>query len=73
MVAITTREVEVLALLAEGKTNAEIAEELGLAESTVKGRLAAAMSKAGARNRVEMARWWWRRDGDGAGHASDGG
>jgi two-component system nitrate/nitrite response regulator NarL len=36
-----------------GRTNPEIADELALARTTVKGYLQSAMHKLGARNRVE--------------------
>ena len=43
--------------VAEGRTNAEIAEELHLSLSTVKFHLASLMGKIGARNRVQIAIW----------------
>lgn len=55
--ALTNREEEVLAVLAIGRTNAEIADELFISLSTVKTHLASLMNKLGARNRVEMAMW----------------
>jgi len=55
--ALTEREEEVLIVVAAGKTNAEIADELYISLSTVKTHLASLMSKLGARNRVEMAMW----------------
>ncbi len=54
---LTPREEEVLALLARGRTNAEIADELFLSLSTVKSHVGALMDKLGARNRVEVALW----------------
>ncbi|WP_300639679.1 response regulator transcription factor [Nocardioides sp.] len=54
---ITEREEEVLALVARGRTNAEIAAELYLGLSTVKTHVASLMTKLGARNRVEIAMW----------------
>jgi len=55
--ALTDREEEVLATVARGRTNAEIAEELHISLSTVKAHLASLMNKLGARNRVEIAMW----------------
>ena len=54
---ITEREEEVLAEVARGKTNAEIAEELFISNSTVKTHVARLMTKLQARNRVEIVIW----------------
>jgi DNA-binding NarL/FixJ family response regulator len=54
---LTEREEEVLLTVAAGRTNAEIADELFIALSTVKTHLASLMNKLGARNRVEIAMW----------------
>ena len=54
---LTDREEEVLALLARGRTNAEIASELFIGLSTVKSHIASLMTKLGVRNRVEIAMW----------------
>ncbi|HET7690836.1 MAG TPA: response regulator transcription factor [Nocardioidaceae bacterium] len=54
---LTDREEEVLALVARGRTNPEIATELYIGLSTVKTHVAALMAKLGARNRVEIAMW----------------
>jgi len=54
---LTVREEEVLATVARGRTNAEIADELYISLSTVKTHLASLMNKLGARNRVEIAMW----------------
>ncbi|HPB73165.1 MAG TPA: response regulator transcription factor [Phycicoccus sp.] len=57
---LTEREEEVLALLARGRTNAEIAAELFIGLSTVKSHVASLMAKLGVRNRVEIAMWAYR-------------
>lgn len=54
---LTAREEDVLAALARGRTNTEIAADLYISLSTVKTHIAAVMGKLGARNRVELALW----------------
>jgi DNA-binding NarL/FixJ family response regulator len=54
---LTDREEQVLATVARGRTNTEIAEELYISLSTVKTHIASLMAKLGARNRVEIAMW----------------
>jgi DNA-binding NarL/FixJ family response regulator len=51
--ALSSREREVLALLAGGASNKEIALALGVSVSTVKFHVAAIMEKLGARSRVD--------------------
>ncbi|MEO3891960.1 response regulator transcription factor [Nonomuraea sp. B5E05] len=58
-VVLTEREDDIVALLAHGKTNAEIAAELFLSPGTVKNHIAAIQRKTGARNRVAIAAWAW--------------
>ncbi len=54
---LTPREEAVLDLVAAGRTNTEIAEELYLSLSTVKTHISALMTKLSARNRVEIVIW----------------
>jgi DNA-binding NarL/FixJ family response regulator len=54
---LTEREEEVLVILAQGKTNAEIASDLFISQSTVKFHVASLLTKLGLRNRVELAMW----------------
>jgi DNA-binding NarL/FixJ family response regulator len=54
---LTEREEQVLAKVAIGLSNSEIAEELYITLSTVKTHVASLMTKLGARNRVELAIW----------------
>lgn len=54
---LTEREEEVLLALAQGHTNAEIADDLYISVSTVKTHVASLMTKVEARNRVELAIW----------------
>jgi pimeloyl-ACP methyl ester carboxylesterase/DNA-binding CsgD family transcriptional regulator len=53
MGALTTREREVLALLADGGSNTEIARQLGIAVHTVERHLASIYRKVGARGRTD--------------------
>jgi NarL family two-component system response regulator LiaR len=53
---LTDREREVLALLAEGLTNKEIAAKLTLSPATVRVYVSHILSKLGASNRTEAAR-----------------
>jgi DNA-binding NarL/FixJ family response regulator len=55
--ALTDREEQILATVARGRTNSEIAAELHISLSTVKSHIASLMAKLGARNRVEIAIW----------------
>jgi DNA-binding NarL/FixJ family response regulator len=53
---LTTREHEVLRLLAEGKVNKEIALALTISERTVKFHVSSILGKLGAGNRTEAVR-----------------
>ncbi|SFS08125.1 two component transcriptional regulator, LuxR family [Granulicella pectinivorans] len=50
--ALTTREIEVVRRIANGKSNREVGEELGISEYTVKGHVKAVMTKLGASDRT---------------------
>ena len=58
---LTDREEDVLKLLAEGASNAQLASRLGLSESTVKFHLRNLFAKLGVTNRTEAAARFHRR------------
>jgi DNA-binding NarL/FixJ family response regulator len=53
--SLTQRETDILALLAEGKSNRDISRALYLSEKTVKAHLAAIFRKLGVTNRTQAA------------------
>jgi len=60
-VGLSTREIEVLELLAEGLSNQEIAEKLFISKNTVKTHTSSLYTKLGAQRRtqaVQLAKQW---------------
>jgi len=58
---LTSREIQVLELLAEGRSNKAIAQRLGISDQTVKFHVAAISGKLGAVNRTDAVRRAIRR------------
>ena len=58
--SLTPRQAEVLALLAEGKTNRLIAATLGCSERTVEIHVAALLEKADCESRAELIAQFWK-------------
>ncbi|GAB3061175.1 response regulator [Sediminivirga luteola] len=63
-VPLTGREEEVLAALAEGLSNAEIAARLVIEVGTVKTHVSNIIAKLGVRDRIQAAVWALRRPGN---------
>jgi DNA-binding NarL/FixJ family response regulator len=58
-VKLSHRERDVVRSVARGRTNQEIAADLFISVSTVKGHVAAVQARLGVRNRVQIAAWAW--------------
>jgi DNA-binding NarL/FixJ family response regulator len=61
VIPLTPREEEVVKLIAEAFTNAQIASILHLSEKTVESHRANVLRKLGMRDRVELVRYAIRR------------
>ena len=57
---LTPRELEVLKLIAEGKTNDEIAQQFVVSINTVKGHVSNILSKLHLQDRTQAASFAWR-------------
>lgn len=57
--SLSDRELEVVRLVAQGKSNAEIAGDLFISAGTVKNHVAKIAQKLDASNRVAIAAWAW--------------
>ncbi|WBL34949.1 helix-turn-helix transcriptional regulator [Tepidiforma flava] len=58
---LSAREAEVLGLVAEGRTNAEVAAMLGISPETVKTHVSRILAKLGVQSRHQAAAWWMKR------------
>ena len=58
--ALTRREREVLALLADGQTTSEVAEALSISVMTVQSHVTNVLAKLGVHSKVEAIRYAWR-------------
>jgi DNA-binding NarL/FixJ family response regulator len=67
--ALTPRESEVLARIAEGRSNREIARLLRLSEKTVKAHVSSVLAKLGVQDRTQAAVYAVRHQGDVSGGA----
>lgn len=54
---LTDIEMRIVELIGAGQSNREIADELGIAEKTVKNRLTQILSKMGLKRRTQVAAW----------------
>ena len=63
---LSDREREVLALLAQGKANGDIADALFISENTVRNHLANTYAKIGVATAREAVAWAWRNGFEGA-------
>ncbi len=61
-VALTKREGEVLRQIADGRTNKQIAESLGISAETVKEHVQNILGKIGVSDRTQAAVWAVRKD-----------
>jgi DNA-binding NarL/FixJ family response regulator len=59
---LSTRELEVLDLVAKGLLNKQIAKELSIAESTVKAHLTQIYGRIGVSDRLQATLWAQRND-----------
>ena len=57
---LTRRELEVLSLVAQSKTNKQIAAQLFISENTVKNHIRNVLEKLHLHSRMEAVTWAWR-------------
>ena len=69
---LTSRELEIAALVAEGMTNKEVATRLRLSVRTAENHLLNVMNKLGLDNRAQVAAWYTRTQSNGRAPRTDG-
>jgi DNA-binding CsgD family transcriptional regulator len=60
-VELTPRQLQVAALVADGLTNRQIAERLGIEERSAEGHVERIRARLGVGSRAQVAAWWARR------------
>ena len=60
---LTSRQLEIVRLVAQGRSNKEIARELQLSVDTVKHHVMRACRRWDVPNRTALASAWWRLSG----------
>jgi DNA-binding CsgD family transcriptional regulator len=58
---LTARQLQVAALVADGMTNRQIAERLGIEERSAEGHVERIRQRLGVTSRAQVAAWWARR------------
>ncbi|MGZ4508656.1 MAG: response regulator transcription factor [Blastococcus sp.] len=58
---MTARQLQVAALVADGLTNRQIAERLGIEERSAEGHVERIRYRLGVTSRAQVAAWWVRR------------
>jgi pimeloyl-ACP methyl ester carboxylesterase/DNA-binding CsgD family transcriptional regulator len=58
---LTARQSQVASLVAEGRTNRQIAEQLGIEERSAEGHVERIRQRLGVSSRVQVAAWWIRQ------------
>jgi predicted ATPase/DNA-binding CsgD family transcriptional regulator len=61
LAALTSRERDIAAMVADGLTNRQIAERLVVSHRTVEGHIGHILTKLGLQRRTELAAWMWRQ------------
>ena len=56
-ISLSSREIEIIELVAEGLTNQEIADRLTISKRTVDNHVSNVFTKTGSKNRVALLNW----------------